>query len=173
MSLVKTKDCKEILSYSYRPPAAQTSAVRQNHRASGRQQALLPPGQPQGEPSHSLKEAQASPCCALSNPPPHTHCPTARCDRAGSGPWPGVTHAQGCAWACWLTSPWPLAGGPPAQAATREGREARKPRQTGPAARSMGLSWDGSVLGGKWGDGDHSWWGCSTILEGQNWRGRC
>lgn len=62
-----------------------------------------------------------------------------------------MTHAQGCTGACWLISPWPLAGGPPAQAATREGREAREPRQTGPATWSLGLSWDGSVLGGKGG----------------------
>ena len=95
---------------------------------------------------------------SATTPSLHTHCPTACCEMAGSDPWPGVTHAQGCAWAYWLTSPWPLAGGPPAQAATREGREARKPRQTGPAARSIGLSWDGSVLGGKQGDGDHSCW---------------
>lgn len=39
------------------------------------------------------------------------------------------------------------------------GREAREPRQTGPVTWSIGLSWDGSVLGREAGGcGDHSWW---------------
>lgn len=110
-----------------------------------------------GEPSHNL-EAQSAQQCSQLPPCPHRHphCPTAWHGVAGSDPWPGVTHAQGCAWARWLISPWPQAGGPPAQAATRERREALEPRQTGSATWSIGLSWDGSVLGGK-GGGDHSW----------------
>lgn len=41
----------------------------------------------------------------------------------GNDPWPGVTHAQGWACACWLIYPWLPAERPPAQAATRGGKE--------------------------------------------------
>lgn len=120
-----------------------------------------------GSQATNLEEAQVSPAL-LSAAPTALHCPMAWCDVARGDSWPGVTHAQGCAWACWLISPWPLTGGPPAQAATREGRKANEPRQTGPAIWSIGLSWDSSVLVRKWGSGDRSWWEYIP----PSWRGR-
>lgn len=77
-----------------------------------------------------------------------------------------------CAWAYWLTSP--LASGRRAtcSGSHQGGERSQKPRQTGPAARSIALSWDGFSAGWEVGG-----WrsqlvgGCSTILEGQDWRG--
>lgn len=77
----------------------------------------------------------------------------------GSDPWPRMTHAQGCAEPA--GSFFLGFGGRATCSGGHQGgeREAREPRQTGPATWSTGLSWDGSVLGGKRGGrGDHSWW---------------
>lgn len=113
--------------------------MREDRSAGIRQQALLPLGRPQGEPSHNLEEVQVGPATLSATTTPSTRMVPQR-GAAGSDPWPGVTRAQGCAWACWLISPWPPAGRPPAQAATREGREAGEPRQTGPATWSIHVS---------------------------------
>lgn len=85
-----------------------------------------------GSAATNLEEAQVSTALLSAAPPPSTHIVPRHCPVAGSHPWPGVTCAEGCTWACWLIYPWPLAEGPPAQAATREERgEKPEPRQTG------------------------------------------
>lgn len=118
---------------------------------------LVSTGSARGSQATNLEEAQVSPAL-LSAAPTAPQCPIAWCDVARGDFWPGVTHAQCCAWACWLLFLWPLTGGPPAQSASREGRKANEPRQTGPAIWSISLSWDSSVLVRKGGNGDHSWW---------------
>lgn len=116
-------------------------------------QVLFPLGRPQREPRHKSRGSPKSawPCSQQLPPSPtHIHIVPWHCPVAGSNPWPGVTCAEGCTWACWLIHPWPLAEGPPAQAATREGRGGEpEPRQTGLAIWSIGLSLNGSLLGGR------------------------
>lgn len=130
-------------------------------------------GSPQREPYPKSRRSLVSPALGAVPSALHTHWPVACCDVARGDSWPGVTHAQGCAWACWLTSPWPLARGPPAWAATRERREAKEPRQTGPTIWSIGLSWDGSVLGRKEGGVEITAGGkTSRHPGGAGWRGR-
>ena len=120
-------------------------------------QALFPLGWPQREPNYNLQGAQVSPALlSATSTSLQMQCPVAW--HGGEQPLAWSDPCSGLHPGLLAHFPLASAGGPPARAATREGREAREPRQTGPATWSTGLSWDGSVLGGKWEGGDHSWW---------------
>lgn len=94
------------------PPAAEAPAVR------GKTSAQEPGHKPcfhwaghRASQAAICRKPRSAQLCSQQPQPPSKCGIRRRHSVVESDPWPGVTRAQGCAWACWLISPWLLQEG--------------------------------------------------------------